>query len=120
SKSATSTFRQFSKVDKKSNRTKWCLDQAFKENWEDYQNLLWSNLRARILKELCKEEISKEIIMQYSKMKELNQIWEVIEDAIIKVGKKVLSSKDIKNELEKQNSRLKECKDLKQLSYLVS
>ncbi|CAG8842722.1 15179_t:CDS:2, partial [Gigaspora margarita] len=38
--SATSTFGQFSKADKKSNRTKWCLDQASKENWKDYQNLL--------------------------------------------------------------------------------
>ncbi|CAG8854047.1 7796_t:CDS:1, partial [Gigaspora margarita] len=59
-------------------------------------------------KELCKEEINKEVIMQYSKMEELNQIWEVIEDAIIKVRKKVLPSKIIKNELEKQNPRPKE------------
>ncbi|CAG8833829.1 40797_t:CDS:2, partial [Gigaspora margarita] len=41
-------------------------------------------------------------------MEELNQIWEVIEDTIIKVGKKVLPSKVIKNELGKQNPRLKE------------
>ncbi|CAG8786377.1 2413_t:CDS:2, partial [Gigaspora margarita] len=57
---ATSTFRQFSKADKKSNRTKWCLDQASKENWKDYQNLLWSNFKVRIPKELCKEEMSEE------------------------------------------------------------
>ncbi|CAG8815960.1 12150_t:CDS:1, partial [Gigaspora margarita] len=85
---ATSTFSQSSKVDKKSNKTKWCLDQASKENWEDYQNLLWSNLKARIPKELCKEEMSEEVMMQYSKIEELNQIWEVIEDAIIKVEKR--------------------------------
>ncbi|CAG8853682.1 8528_t:CDS:1, partial [Gigaspora margarita] len=43
---------------------------------------------------------------------------EVIEDAIIKVGKKVLLSKDFKNELEKQNPKLKECRDLKAIKLL--
>ncbi|CAG8829595.1 27571_t:CDS:1, partial [Gigaspora margarita] len=62
--------------------------------------------------------MSKEIMMQYSKMEELNRIWEVIEDAIIKVGKKVLPSKVIKNELEKQNSRPKEYRDLKAIKLL--
>ncbi|CAG8753127.1 33580_t:CDS:2 [Gigaspora margarita] len=48
---------------------------------------------------------------------------EVIEDAIIKVGQKVLLSKDIKNELEKQNPRPKKCRDLKAIklfSILIS
>ncbi|CAG8807891.1 29809_t:CDS:2 [Gigaspora margarita] len=112
SKSATIPLGQSSKVDKKSNRTKWCLDQASKENWEDY------HLRVRILKELCKEEMSEEVMMQYSKIDELNRIWEVIEDTIIKVGKKALPSKDIKNKLEKQNPRPKECRDLKAIKLL--
>ncbi|CAG8849983.1 38981_t:CDS:2, partial [Gigaspora margarita] len=90
-KSAASTLRQFSKVNKKSNRTK-------------------CNLRAKIPKELCKEEMSKE--------DELNQIREIIEDAITKVEKKVLPSKDIKNELGKQNSRSNEYRDLKAIKLL--
>ncbi|CAG8823246.1 15616_t:CDS:2, partial [Gigaspora margarita] len=43
---------------------------------------------------------------------------EVIEDAIIKVEKKVLPFKDFKNELEKQNPKLKECRDLKAIKLL--
>ncbi|CAG8842721.1 15178_t:CDS:2 [Gigaspora margarita] len=62
--------------------------------------------------------MSEEVMMQYSKMEELNRIWEVIEDAIIKVEKKVLPSKVIKNELGKQNPRLKECRDLKAIKLL--
>ncbi|CAG8706907.1 31115_t:CDS:2, partial [Gigaspora margarita] len=49
-----------------------------------------SNLRARILKELCKEEMNEE----------------------------VLPSKDIKNELEKQSTRSKEYRDLKAIKLL--
>src|SRR5260363_377011 len=62
--------------------------------------------------------MSEEVMMQYSKVEELNRIWEVIEDAIIKVGKKVLPSKVIQNEAEKQNPRPKECKDLKAIKLL--
>src|SRR5260363_39088 len=62
--------------------------------------------------------MSEEVMMQYSKVEELNRIWEVIEDAIIKVGKKVLPSKIIKSKLEKQNPRSKECKDLKAIKLL--
>ncbi|CAG8845488.1 10642_t:CDS:2, partial [Gigaspora margarita] len=43
---------------------------------------------------------------------------EVIKDAIIKVKKKVLPSKDFKNELEKQNPKLKKCRDLKAIKLL--
>ncbi|CAG8786014.1 1365_t:CDS:2, partial [Gigaspora margarita] len=89
-----------------------------KESKLNYQNLLWSNLRARIPKELCKEKISEEVSMQYSKIDELNQIWKIIEDAIINVGKKALLFKDIKNELGKQSPRSKECRDLKAIKLL--
>ncbi|CAG8805067.1 46285_t:CDS:2 [Gigaspora margarita] len=62
--------------------------------------------------------MSEEVMMQYSKINELNRIWKIIEDAIIKVGRKVLPSKVIKNELEKQNPRPKECRDLKTIKLL--
>ncbi|CAG8756906.1 11581_t:CDS:2, partial [Gigaspora margarita] len=63
-----------------------------------------SNLRARILKKLYIKELN-EVITQY-------------EDAIIKVGKKILPSKVITNELREQRSEPKELRDMKAIKTL--
>ena len=73
----------------------WKLEKATKENWDDYRDSLWKNLNNKALCALKQGVLvtDQESLSQLET--NLNQMWLIIERAILKAGRNNLPSKVI-------------------------
>ena len=82
---------------KRQSRTVYLYDQAKEENWEKYTQELQKRLEAKeVLKNIQRKEV-----------KNINSIWDILEEAIITAASKHLPKKKIYNTLTNRRNNSK-------------
>ncbi|CAG8710529.1 15512_t:CDS:2, partial [Dentiscutata heterogama] len=77
-------------------RIKWLLDQTKEEEWQNYRATLWKLLDSKIPSFLKEHYIDINIASAPNTLDRVNQVWGLIEEAIIKSAKQNLPNKKIK------------------------
>ncbi|CAG8762650.1 3106_t:CDS:1, partial [Dentiscutata heterogama] len=77
-------------------RRKWLLDQTKEEDWQNYRATLWKLLDSKILSFLKEHYIDIDIASSPNIVDRVNQVWGIIEEAIIKSAKQNLPNKEIR------------------------